>query len=255
MRAICASAALVRPRCDRRWLCALVVSLAWCVTAQTTNLLTFDAHETPGKGFTVVGAFPEEDGFVFSTVNPSRDSLFAAWNSGDSHYRGSAALISYTCCETVLSRTNGGPFDFLGMRYAGVQPFNSGTVSLLGYRGLQIVAQQTFLVATGGNFQTLTLTGFTNVNEVRWVGTPIQFDDVTVVSSSESVRPLIHNFSLDHFVRGDVSGLKVNKTNALESSTNLRDWTRVRSWLPVTTFEQVTDLKSDGVKFYRVREL
>ena len=204
----------------------------------------------------MVGAFPEEDGFIFSTVNPGRDSLFAVWNSGDSHYRGSAALISYTCCETVLSRTNGRPFDFLGMRYAGVQPFSSGNVSLFGYRGLQVVAQQKFLVSTGGNFQTLTLTGFTNVSEVRWVGTPIQFDDVVVISSSEGpARPLIHNFSLDYFVRADVSGLKVSKTNALESSTNLVDWTRVRSWVPVTTFEQVTDLKGDGARFYRIREL
>jgi len=237
-----------------RFCAILLFSVAAHLAAQTTNRLTFDAYTRPGTEFTVVALHPEESGYHFSST--PNDNGYCTWNSGDSHYRGSAALFPRGCCEGVLSRTNGAPFTFRGFDFAGGETYTSGSVYLTGYRGLQPVVQQSFPVSAGGNFQTFSTTTFTNITELRWTGAFVQIDNVILVKTTDDpARPLIHNFRINSITQCDISGLKVGRAYAFESSTNLLDWITVRTWPAISTIDQQSDFRHNGVRFYRVREL
>jgi hypothetical protein len=85
--------------------------------APQTNVLGFQNFEQAGTGLSFVGKCIRENGMIISSL--SAEGLandFVAWKTNDSCYRGSTAIANnHNYGTTVLSRTNGAVFDFLGL--------------------------------------------------------------------------------------------------------------------------------------------
>jgi hypothetical protein len=146
-----------------------------------------------------------------------------AWRTNDSCYRDSTALANeHRYGTTVLSRTNGAAFDFLGIDLTGFQAFHSGMVTFYGFRGLDCVGSESFTFA-GGKFQTFRAPNLTNVTEIRWdqnSSAMPQFDNVTVAFDADlpAPQPFIQ-LSYRKAVIINIGGLMVNASYALESSS------------------------------------
>src|SRR5688572_9657453 len=106
-------------------------------TPEQIQVMRFQNFEQAGTGLSFVGKFIQECGMIISPL--SAEGLandFVAWKTNDSYYRGSTAIANnHSYGTTVLSRTNGAAFDFLGIDLAGFQAFNHGTVMFYGFRG------------------------------------------------------------------------------------------------------------------------
>ena len=186
---------------------------------------------------------------------------FVAWRTNDSYYRGSTAIANnHSYGTTVLSRTNGAVFDFLGIDLAGFQAFNHGTVTFYGFHGFDCVASDSFTYV-GGKLQTFRTSRLTNVTEIRWdqsVSAAPQFDNVTVAFDTNlpMAQPVIH---LRHagVVILDIAGLMVNTSYALESSSDSTHWIRERIFSNSSTINFPGFISSavPANRFYRVRSL
>ncbi len=229
---------------------------------QQTNVMAFEDFAQAGKGVWKVGHCVREGGMILSTLSAEgRANDFVAWRTNDSCFRGSTALANeHGYGTTVLSRTNGAAFDFLGLDLTGFQAFHSGMVTFYGFRGFACVANESFTFA-GGKFQTFRASRLTNVTEIRWdqnsSATP-QFDNVTVVfdASLPMAQPVIH---LQHknVVVLDIAGLMVNASYALEYSSDSVNWIRERTFSSSSTINFPGFISSavPANRFYRVRSL
>jgi hypothetical protein len=245
------------------------VGMAWATLSasaqqspQQTNVLAFQDFAQPGKGIWNVGHCVREGGMILSTL--SAEGLandFVAWRTNDSCYRGSAALANeHAYGTTVLSRTNGATFDFLGLDLTGFQAFHSGMVTFYGFRGFDCVANESFTFA-GGTFQTFRASRLTNVTEIRWdqnsAATP-QFDNITVVFDANlpMAQPVIHLRHTGAVVL-DIAGLMVNASYTLEYSSDSVHWIRERTFSSSSTINFPGFLSSavPASRFYRVRGL
>jgi hypothetical protein len=186
---------------------------------------------------------------------------FVAWRTNDSCYRGSMALANeHSYGTTVLSRTNGAAFDFLGINLTGFQAFHSGTVTFYGFRGLDCVGSGSFTFA-GGKFQTFRASNLTNVTEIRWdqnSSAMPQFDNVTVAFDSDlpASQPFIQ-LSYRKAVVIHVAGLMVDASYALESSSEPGSWIHERTFTSSSTINFPGFLLAvvPTNRFYRVRSL
>jgi hypothetical protein len=232
------------------------------LSSQQTNVMGFQTFEQSGKGLFSAGNSIRESGMIITPL--SAEGLandFVAWKTNDSYYRGSTALANNNSFgTTVLSRTNGAVFDFLGIDLAGFQAFNHGTVTFYAFRGFDCVASDSFTYAPG-NLQTFRTSRLTNVTEIRWdqntAATP-QFDNVTVVfdATLPMAQPVIR---LKHAAVDilDVAGLMVNGSYALESASDPANWIRVRTFSSSSTinFPGLILAPAPANRFYRVRSL
>ena len=231
-------------------------------STRQTHVMGFQNFEQAGTGLSFVGKFIRESGMIISPL--SAEGLandFVAWKTNDSYYRGSTAIANnHSYGTTVLSRTNGAVFDFLGIDLAGFQPFNYGTVTFYGFRGFDCVASDSFTFA-GGNLQTFRTSRLTNVTEIRWdqssSATP-QFDNVTVVFDTNlpMAQPVIRLRHADVVVL-DIAGLMVNASYALEYSSSPTNWIRERTFSSSSTINFPGFISSavPTNRFYRVRGL
>ena len=186
---------------------------------------------------------------------------FVAWKTNDSYYRGSTAIANdHSFGTTVLSRTNGALFDFVGIDLAGFQSFNHGIVTFYGFRGFDCVASDSFAYV-GGKLQTFRTSRLTNVTEIRWdqsVSAVPQFDNVTVVFDTNlpMAQPIIH---LRHagVVALNIAGLMVNVPYVLETSSDSANWIRERTFSSSSTINFPGFISSaiPAHRFYRVRTL
>lgn len=243
-----------------------MVFAACCGRAQApsfeTNVMGFQHFEQSGGGLAYVGKCVREGGMILSTLSAEGLSNdFVAWRTNDSCYRGSAALAnSHSYGTTVLSRTNGMAFDFIGIDLSGFQAFHQGTVTFYGFRSLACVASESFTYA-GGRFQTFRTSRLTNVTEIRWdqnaAATP-QFDNLTVAFEMNVpvAQPVIH---LRHgpAVRIDIAGLMVDAAYALEHSADSKHWIQERTFRSSSTinFPGFISSAASPHRFYRVRGL
>jgi len=209
-------------------------------TSQQTNVMGFQNFEQAGTGLSSVGQCIRESGMIISPL--STEGLandFTVWKTNDSYYRGSTAIAnSHSYGTTVLSRTNGAAFDFLGIDLTGFQSYHHGTVTFYGFRGFDCVAGDSFTF-TGGSFQTFRTARLTNVTEVRWdhssSATP-QFDNVTVAFDTNlpMAQPVIRLRRAEAVVL-DIAGLMVNASYALEYSSDSATWIRERTFSSSST--------------------
>ena len=226
------------------------------------HVMAFDCFAQPGKGVVSLGPTVHDCGMILSTLSAEgRANDFVAWRTNDSCSRGSAAVANdHSYGTTVLSRTNGAPFDFVGLDLAGFQAFHTGTVTFYGFRGFDCVASEAFTF-TNGSFQTFRSSRLTNVTEVRWnqasAATP-QFDNVTVVfdASSPPAQPVIR---LRHgrTVAINIAGLMVNRSYALEYAAEAERWVEERTFTSSSTinFPGFLSVAVPTNRFYRVRSL
>lgn len=235
-----------------------ILLIARACTAQQTNVMGFENLARGGTGNSFPGTFIPEGEMMISPLADGFSNGFVAWKTNDSHYRGSTAIANNdNGGVTVLSRTNGAAFDFLGLDLAGFQTYHSGTATFYGYRGLDLVISESTTITAGGNFQTFRTSKFTNVTEVRWgAAWPPQFDNVVVVLDTNlpAAQPVITLKHLD-FDFTDVCGLQVNRWYILEYSGNLSDWTRQITFKAYSTINYpgfATAISSTN-RFYRVR--
>ena len=230
--------------------------------ALQTNVMTFQHLEQSGTGLFVVGPCVRESGMILSTLSAEGHANdFVTWRMNDSYCRGSAALANERCAgTTVLSRTNGAAFDFLGLDLTGFQSFNQGLVTFLGFRGFDFVGSETFIYE-GGRFQTFRTSRLTNVTEVRWEQScpaAPQFDNVTVVldAGAPAAQPVIQ-VRRGQFVLVDISGLRVNTSYALEYAAEPGNWICERTFRSSSTinFPGFLSRAVPTNRFYRVRGL
>jgi hypothetical protein len=227
---------------------------------QLTNVMGFQHFEEGGRGVSFVGKCIREGGMILSSL--SAEGLaneFVAWKTNDSYFRGSTAIANnHSYGTTVLSRTNGAVFDFLGIELAGFQAFHYGTVTFYGFRGFDCVASDSFTFVSG-NLQTFRTSRLTNVTEIRWdhssAAVP-QFDNVTVAFDTNlpGAQPVIQ---LRHgkAVVLDIAGLRVNASYALEYSSGLTNWICERTFRSSSTINFPGFISSaiPAHRFYRVR--
>lgn len=230
-------------------------------TARQTNVLGFQNFEQAGTGLSFVGKCIRENGMIISSL--SAEGLandFVAWKTNDSCYRGSTAIANnHSYGTTVLSRTNGAVFDFLGLDLTGFQAFNHGTVTFYGFRGFGCVASDSFAYV-GGNLKPFRTSRLTNVTEIRWdqnSSAVPQFDNITVVFDTNlPAQPVIH---LRHAgaVAIDIAGLMVNTPYALEYSSDSVNWILERTFSSSSTINFPGFISSavSANRFYRVRSL
>jgi len=227
---------------------------------QQTNVIGFQNLEQPGTGLSYVGKCIRESGMIISPLSAEgRANDFTAWKTNDSHYRGSTAIANeHSYGITVLSRTNGAAFDFLGIDLAGLQPYNYGTVTFYGFRGFDCVASDSFTFAAG-KFQTFRTSRLTNVNEIRWDQSSSampQFDNVTVAFDTNlpMAQPIIRIKHAEVVVL-DIAGLMVNTFYALEYSSNPTNWICERTFSSSSTISFPGFISSavPTDRFYRVR--
>jgi len=231
-------------------------------TPQQIHVMGFQNFEQAGSGLSYVGKEIRESGMIISPL--SAEGLandFIAWKTNDSCYRGSTALANHhSYGTTVLSRTNGATFDFLGIDLAGFQSFNYGTVTFYGFRGFDCVASDSFTYASG-NLQTFRTSRLTNVTEIRWdqnSSAVPQFDNVTVAFDTNvpMAQPVIHLRHEDVVVL-DIAGLMVNTSYALEYASEPPKWIRERTFSSSSTINFPGFISSavPTNRFYRVRSL
>ena len=222
-------------------LCLLLFAVATSGAAPQTNVMRFHNLESAGTGFLIAGQYIRESEMVVAAAGMFRQ--FTVWKTNDSHYRGSAALNNpQENGTTILSRTNGAPFDFIGIDLAGVESYHNGAVTFFGYRGVDLVVTQTFALEAGGNFRTFTTARFTNVTEVQWPqADPArhQFDNVTVVLETNLPAALPVLRILDPVSQVAypvyVAGLRAGATYWVQSSVDLTNWIWEKSFYPEGT--------------------
>ena len=226
------------------------------------HVMGFQNFEEPGTGISYVGKFIRESGMVVSPLSAEGlENDFVAWKTNDSCYRGSAAIANdHSYGTTVLSRTNGAAFDFLGIDLAGFQSFHYGSVTFYGFRGFDCVASDVFTFE-GRNFQTFRTSRFTNVTEIRWdqsSGARPQFDNVAVAFETNlpTAQPVIH-FRHGDAVFLNIAGLMVNTRYALEYSSDSANWIQERAFSSSSTinFPGLILPAIPANRFYRVRSL
>lgn len=230
--------------------------------ALETNVMGFQHLERAGTGLVYAGKCVREAGMILSTLSAEgRANEFAGWRTNDSCHRGSMALANtHSFGTTVLSRTNGAAFDFLGADLTGFQAFHHGTITFYGFRGMVCVASEPFTYA-GGTFQTFRASRLTNVTEIRWdqnaAATP-QFDNVTVAfaAGTPAAQPVIQ-LRHDGTVRIDIAGLMVDTPYALETSEDSEHWVAEHTFRSSSTinFPGFIIPASSPHRFYRVRGL
>ena len=227
-----------------------------------TNVMTFQDFAQPGTGLSSAGTVVRESGMLLSTL--SAEGLandFVAWRTNDSYGRGSTALAnSHSYGTTVLSRTNGAAFDFLGIDLTGFQAFNHGTVTFYGFRGFECVASDSFTYE-GGQFQTFRTSTLTNVTEVRWdqnASAVPQFDNVTVAFDPNvpAAQPVVQLRRRD-WVLIDIAGLEVGACYALEYADEVDGWIRECTFRSSSTihFPGFLSANVPAARVYRVRAL
>jgi hypothetical protein len=230
--------------------------------ALATNVMGFQHFAESGTGLALVGPCVREAGMILSTLSAEgMANEFAGWRTNDSRHGGSMALANtHSYGTTVLSRTNGAAFDFLGADLTGFQAFHHGTVTFYGFRGLACVASESFTYA-GGSFQTFHATRLTNVTEIRWdqnaTATP-QFDNVTVAFATNAPDALpVIQLRHDGVLRIDMAGLRVDAAYALESSEDSERWVAERTFRSSSTinFPGFISPAAAPHRFYRVRGL
>ena len=239
-----------------------IICTAMSGLAQQTYVMSFQSFELPGTGLSFVGKSIEESGMILTTLSAEgMANEFTAWKTNDSYYRGSMAIAnSHGYGTTVLSRTNGAPFDFLGIDLTGFQPYHAGTVTFYGFRGFECRASESFTFP-GGRFRTFKTCRLTNVTEIRWDNNPSavpQFDNVTVSFDANlpMAQPIIRIRRGDA-VALDIAGLMVNAPYALEYSTDSAHWIRERTFSSSSTinFPGFISPAVPANRFYRVRGL
>jgi len=228
---------------------------------QETNVVVFEDFAKPGSGVLSFAGEVRAGGMIFSTLSAAGwANDFIAWRTNDSNYRGATALANEHSYGTILSRTNGAAFDFLGLDVAGFHPFHAGTVMFYGFRGFDCVASDSFTY-TSGSFQTFRTAKLTNVTEIRWnqnVDAMPQFNNVTVVLdlNAPSAQPLVR-FRSGTSSALDITGLMVNTPYVLERSSDSKMWERERTFSSSSTinFPGILFSTAPRERFFRVRLL
>jgi hypothetical protein len=207
--------------------------------AQVEEVLTFEswAHEGANTNFNNYVGTPREGYMVLSGVFGGH---FGALGSGADFYAGSTGIFPLNSTTTILARTNGTAFDFLGISFARMTT-NDAMIKVFGYRGCDLVAMQTWTLPAwpnGRSFVPFTTSLFSNVTEVRWTNAypnVHQFNNVRVALNTNTIEPLpalqIQAFPYTNqygetrvYCVVNAYGLIIGRNYAFEGSTNLVDW-------------------------------
>ncbi len=150
-----------------------------------SQTVDFDEISSTGSGVSVIGDVLELDGFVFTGYTPAGD--FTGGNLGtmgsatsSSAYPGSAALTNrFTNGYTTIEREDGSAFDLTSIDLSESNDGQlSGSFTLLGTRADGTTVSQTVSKDGVFGFQTVALTGFDAVVEVRISGQGYHIDNV-----------------------------------------------------------------------------
>jgi len=162
--------------------------LSSVVTGNATTI-TFDSLEQAGSGFQYMSTY-SENGFQLTTAGQ-----FASAQQGNSGwYFGSASLFNNQGDGvTTLARINGGTFDFNSIDLAPVSTsYGAGaTISFIGNVDGGGTVTESFTLNNSFSFQTLTFSGFDNLDSVTWtqVYNYHQFDNLVLDQSAPVPEP------------------------------------------------------------------
>ncbi|MBG1265380.1 PEP-CTERM sorting domain-containing protein [Nostoc sp. WHI] len=159
-------------------------------TAHALTVIDFQSLAQPGDGLSNQGFSYTEDGYTLTNIDQNE---FVTFNTGESRYLGSTALINNTVNgTTILTKNDGAIFDLISIDLGELnEPFNSSTVTFVGTKADNSTISNIFSLDGVKGLQTFNFTDFTNLVSTTWlqVAPFHQFDNIVVSDNTTKSVP------------------------------------------------------------------